>query len=76
MRIAVATSASQNHPGARRYRSIAPRRAAPRRSGNAKIAPNVNLRHENALFDFAASPFYISKAAHDWTPVPGHKRRA
>jgi acyl transferase domain-containing protein/acyl carrier protein len=43
---------------------------------NGTIAPNVNLSHENALFDFAASPFYISTAAHDWTPAPGHRGMA
>jgi len=43
---------------------------------NKALAPNVNLRHENALFDFDASPFYISRVRHDWTPASGRKRRA
>ncbi|MDQ3511681.1 MAG: SDR family NAD(P)-dependent oxidoreductase, partial [Pseudomonadota bacterium] len=28
------------------------------------------------LFDFAASPFYTSRTAHDWIPESGRKRRA
>ncbi|WP_332309352.1 SDR family NAD(P)-dependent oxidoreductase [Pseudomarimonas arenosa] len=40
------------------------------------LAPNVNLRHENAMFDFAASPFYLSRTHHDWRPLAGRKRRA
>ncbi|MGO4779848.1 ketoacyl-synthetase C-terminal extension domain-containing protein, partial [Lysobacter sp. 2RAB21] len=36
----------------------------------------MNLRHENALFDFAASPFYVSRTRHDWRSAAGRKRRA
>ncbi|GAA4798003.1 hypothetical protein GCM10023307_25010 [Lysobacter hankyongensis] len=43
---------------------------------NGMVAPNVNLKQENALFDFGASPFYVSRSAHDWTPASGRKRRA
>ena len=43
---------------------------------NGTIAPNVNLKQENALFDFGASPFYVSRSAHDWAPASGRKRRA
>ncbi|MBT2744871.1 MULTISPECIES: SDR family NAD(P)-dependent oxidoreductase [unclassified Lysobacter] len=43
---------------------------------NKALAPNVNLRQENALFDFAASPFYVSRTRHDWPSVAGRKRRA
>ena len=43
---------------------------------NKTLAPNVNLKQENALFDFGASPFYVSKASHDWNPAVGNKRRA
>ena len=43
---------------------------------NKALAPNVNLRQENALFDFAASPFYVSRTHHDWPSVAGRKRRA
>jgi len=43
---------------------------------NKALAPNVNLRQENALFDFAASPFYLSRTHHDWPSVAGRKRRA
>ena len=44
------------------------------RSGT--LAPNVNLRQENALFDFGASPFYVSRETHAWAPASGRKRRA
>ncbi|WP_460732712.1 SDR family NAD(P)-dependent oxidoreductase [Lysobacter tyrosinilyticus] len=43
---------------------------------NKALAPNVNLKQENALFDFAASPFYVSRTRHDWPSVTGRKRRA
>ncbi|MGH8079673.1 MAG: SDR family NAD(P)-dependent oxidoreductase, partial [Lysobacter sp.] len=43
---------------------------------NKALAPNVNLKHENALFDFAASPFYLNRTGHDWRSVAGRKRRA
>jgi acyl transferase domain-containing protein/acyl carrier protein len=43
---------------------------------NRALAPNVNFRQENALFDFAASPFYLSRTRHDWPSVAGRKRRA
>ena len=41
-----------------------------------QIAPNVNLQQENVLFDFATSPFYPSRSAHEWRPAAGGKRRA
>ncbi|MGN6152093.1 MAG: SDR family NAD(P)-dependent oxidoreductase, partial [Lysobacteraceae bacterium] len=44
------------------------------RSGT--LAPNVNFQQENALFDFGASPFYLSRSAHAWIPATGRKRRA
>jgi acyl transferase domain-containing protein/acyl carrier protein/aryl carrier-like protein len=40
------------------------------------LAPNVNLQQENVLFDFGASPFYVSRNTHAWTPASGRKRRA
>ncbi len=43
---------------------------------NKALAPNVNFRQENALFDFSASPFYLSRTRHDWPSVAGRKRRA
>ncbi|UXI65992.1 SDR family NAD(P)-dependent oxidoreductase [Tahibacter amnicola] len=43
---------------------------------NGALAPNVNLRQENALFDFAGSPFYVSRTRHDWPSVAGRRRRA
>jgi acyl transferase domain-containing protein/acyl carrier protein len=43
---------------------------------NGMLAPNVNLRQENALFDFGASPFYVSREPHAWAPAFGRKRRA
>jgi len=43
---------------------------------NKALAPTVNLKRENALFDFAASPFYVSRTHHDWPSVAGRKRRA
>nr|WP_255323123.1 SDR family NAD(P)-dependent oxidoreductase [Lysobacter sp. K5869] len=43
---------------------------------NKALAPSLNLRQENALFDFAASPFYVNRTHHDWPSVAGRKRRA
>jgi acyl transferase domain-containing protein/acyl carrier protein len=43
---------------------------------NGALAPNVNLQQENALFDFGASPFHVSRDARDWMPASGRKRRA
>ncbi|RDZ28511.1 SDR family NAD(P)-dependent oxidoreductase [Lysobacter silvisoli] len=43
---------------------------------NQALAPNVNLKQENALFDFAASPFHVSRMRRDWPSVAGRKRRA
>jgi acyl transferase domain-containing protein/acyl carrier protein len=43
---------------------------------NGALAPNVNLQQENALFDFGASPFHVSRDARDWMPPSGRKRRA
>jgi acyl transferase domain-containing protein/acyl carrier protein len=43
---------------------------------NGALAPNVNLQQENALFDFGASPFHVSRDTREWMPAPGRKRRA
>ena len=43
---------------------------------NKQLVPNLNITQENALFDFAHSPFYVSTSVRDWNAAPGEKRRA
>ncbi|MBM0104580.1 SDR family NAD(P)-dependent oxidoreductase [Steroidobacter sp. S1-65] len=43
---------------------------------NRKLVPSLNMTQENALFDFANSPFYVNQTVRDWTAAPGVKRRA
>jgi acyl transferase domain-containing protein len=40
------------------------------------IAPTLFCERPNPRFDFAASPFYPSRAARDWVPEPGRVRVA
>ncbi|MGX1673377.1 amino acid adenylation domain-containing protein [Streptomyces sp. NPDC055400] len=41
-----------------------------------RIAPTLFCERPNPRFDFAASPFYPSRTAHDWVPEPGRVRVA
>jgi len=40
------------------------------------LVPTLNVTTENSRFDFANSPFYISRETHPWDVAPGSLRRA
>jgi acyl transferase domain-containing protein/enoyl-CoA hydratase/carnithine racemase/acyl carrier protein len=40
------------------------------------LVPTLHVQKENALFDFADSPFYVSKQAHAWEAAGAVPRRA
>lgn len=40
------------------------------------LVPSLNVKRENSHFNFADSPFYISRETKRWDAVPGSKRRA
>ncbi|HEU5133665.1 MAG TPA: SDR family NAD(P)-dependent oxidoreductase [Steroidobacteraceae bacterium] len=40
------------------------------------LAPSLNIRTENSLFDFKRSPFYICREKQDWKVPEGSPRRA
>ena len=41
-----------------------------------QLAPSLNVKKENILFDFSRSPFYINKELRDWNVNDGASRRA
>ncbi|MBV9492689.1 MAG: SDR family NAD(P)-dependent oxidoreductase, partial [Acidobacteria bacterium] len=40
------------------------------------LVPTLHVRKENAQFDFASSPFYVSRETAPWNVAPGSLRRA
>jgi len=40
------------------------------------LVPSLNVTKENALFDFANSPFYVSRETHAWEAAPDSPLRA